>query len=167
MAFMETISSHSFVYIDKYIWSTWQWSWRIWLQFLARKLVLLMVKKSYYCSTLPPYRLEFEALRGFGLHLSNETLFVLSDDVLVKASWFSWQRQLLWFLPHFCPYSMDSPARGRAILVGSLGEIQCFCLKLEWRHFGGYGFFEEDVFGLESLDFWRRRWEVEMPHRAC
>jgi len=51
-------------------------------------LVLATVKKNHYYSSIPLHRVEFEALRSFGLHAINETLFVVSLDVSVKASSF-------------------------------------------------------------------------------
>jgi len=51
------------------------------LSFLTGRLVSVMAKKSNYYSNLPPQTLEFEVLRGFGLHLSNEIVFVMSLDV--------------------------------------------------------------------------------------
>jgi len=55
---------------------------------MTEKLVLVMAKKSHYCSSLPPQGLEFETLRGFELHPSNEILFLVSLNVCVEVSSF-------------------------------------------------------------------------------
>ena len=44
-----------------------------------------MAKKSHYCSSLLPHKVELEALRGFILSPSDKTLFAVNHVVWVKV----------------------------------------------------------------------------------
>jgi len=133
------------------------------------KLVLVTKKKSHYYSSLPPQRLEFEALRSFKLHPSKETLFVLSLDVWVRSPCSANNNYCCSSYFTSGLHSTDPPDRGDANLIRSLRERSAFLSwSLKSGTFGDHVFVKEDVactwksYFLEKIDERQRS-----SHQAC
>ena len=94
---------------------------------------------------------------------------------LLRVLWFGWRCCHLsndnhpWSLCHTsCFHSMHSPFRDDASLVGSSGERSVILLRsLRDDITHGHAPLKNMLLGHESLDFWRKRWEVEMSYRTC